>query len=148
MGAAVGAGAFVLLVLVTLASAAAIAPALYSALGLGKVNGPWGSLPLLPRRSRSFRAPRRQVTARQRQTRPSNPRGHSPTQVKILELWSIILPIRIANEDLADFSESVVRHQRQGKTIRAWALTVSAVFWTGLNAIGHAYSMFRKRSGA
>lgn len=56
---------------------------------------------------------------------------------KALDLWAAFLPIRISNEVLGDYLEDI---NRRAACRQHWALylrALSAMFWTGVNAVGY-----------
>lgn len=54
-----------------------------------------------------------------------------------LEVWSALLPVRIANEDLGGYIEDINRRQAAGQKWLPLVRAVMAVFWTGANTIGY-----------
>jgi hypothetical protein len=67
----------------------------------------------------------------------------SPVSIRLLDVWSCILPIRIAGEDLGGFVEDIDRRLKRGQTWRVGLCAISAIFWTGLNAFGYGWSLLR-----
>jgi hypothetical protein len=64
----------------------------------------------------------------------------------LLDCWSALLPTRIAQEDLGDFIEVIMRRIDAGQRWRVYLNVASAIFWTGLNAIGYAMKAVGKKS--
>jgi hypothetical protein len=67
-------------------------------------------------------------------------RKKSRTSMKtpLLDTWALLLPFRVANEDLGDYIE--VLHHLKAQNAPAWKVylrTFTAIFWTGINAIGY-----------
>jgi hypothetical protein len=66
----------------------------------------------------------------------------------IFDLWAMVLPVRIANEDLGDYEEAIHSRISRGQKVRAYLNAVSAIFWTGVATIGYLLKNLGKRSGA
>jgi hypothetical protein len=62
---------------------------------------------------------------------------HASRAFTCLDAWGAVLPIRIANEDLADFMEAIAERIARGQVCQVYLHTASAMFWTGVNAVGH-----------
>lgn len=61
-----------------------------------------------------------------------------PTVFTVVDAWSVLLPARIATEDLGDYIEDIHRRISDGQRLRPWLRAGAAVFWTAINAIGYA----------
>jgi len=67
---------------------------------------------------------------------------------RILDTWSLFLPVRLVNEEIGDYLEDINRRLVHGKTWCIYLRVASAIFWTGLNAIGYARTVLgKKRAG-
>jgi len=56
----------------------------------------------------------------------------------VLDAWSAVLPIRIANEELGDCIEDIHRRAAIGQSAwRIYLRMVSGMFWTAINALGY-----------
>jgi len=77
--------------------------------------------------------------------RRANLRQAQRTAQKVLDLWAILLPTRIANEDLGDYLEDIHRLSAAGQS--RWIIylrCVVAVFWTGANTVGYFWKAIGK----
>ena len=93
--------------------------------------------------SRLVDAIRRAFKKRHRQASAAQRFRHIET---ILDTWAAILPVRIANEDLADYLEDICRRCDAGQSGRVYIRTLATVFWTGINAVGYAMKALGKKS--
>lgn len=66
----------------------------------------------------------------------------------ILDVWAIVLPPRILNEDYGDFLEDISRRASEGQIVGTYLRTGLAIFWTGINAIGHFLKTLRRTKQA
>src|SRR5262249_28065867 len=67
----------------------------------------------------------------------------------VLYVWAAVLPSRIADEDLGDFLEKIRRMQQRGDP--RWLIylqTFSAMFWTGVNAVGYFLKEIGKKKSS
>lgn len=55
----------------------------------------------------------------------------------ILDGWATILPKRVVNEELGDYLEDISKRIAAGQTWKPRLRLLSAIFWTGINAIGY-----------
>lgn len=77
---------------------------------------------------------------------PSTRRDSAKHVQRVLDLWAAVLPARIVNEDLGDYLEDIVRRRAAGQRWCVYLRVASAIFWTGLNAIGYAMKAVGKKS--
>jgi len=71
------------------------------------------------------------------------------SQSRLLEIWSALLPARIASEELGDYIEKINWLTSQGSP--RWLIrlqTVSAIFWTGLNTLSYVLKQLGKIKSA
>ena len=63
----------------------------------------------------------------------------------VLDLWSALLPARVANEDLADYREDINRRLSARQRPLIYLRLVTAILWTAFNAVGYAMTMLGKQ---
>lgn len=56
----------------------------------------------------------------------------------VLDAWSVVLPMRVVNEDLGDYLEDISSRAAQRQRVLVWLRVVTAIVWTGVNAVGYA----------
>jgi hypothetical protein len=61
----------------------------------------------------------------------------------MLDAWATLLPVRIANEDLADYIEDINRRIVRGQRALVHVRVAAAIFWTGINALGYLLRQLR-----
>ena len=67
---------------------------------------------------------------------------------RTLDVWAVLLPSRIVNEELGDYLEDIHRRCAEGQRWCVYVHVASAIFWTSLNAIGYAMkAVGKKRTG-
>jgi hypothetical protein len=67
----------------------------------------------------------------------------------VLDCWAALLPSRVLNEELGDYLEDIARRTTDGQgRFRIGLRVVSAMFWTGLNAVGYALKLLGKHKSA
>jgi hypothetical protein len=78
---------------------------------------------------------------------PEQPRSRALVRyhATVLDLWAVLLPARIVNEDLGDYLEDIHRRIAAGQRWCVYLRIVAAIFWTGLNAIGYAMKLVGRR---
>jgi hypothetical protein len=75
-----------------------------------------------------------------------DPRRVLATRLRsVLDVWSALLPARVAAEDLGDYLEDIHRRVAAGQRWLACFRLVVAVCWTTLNAIGYALTQLRRQ---
>lgn len=68
--------------------------------------------------------------------RVSAPRS-AQASLRVLNLWSAILPYRVATEDLGDYIEEIKKRFQSGQSpLIIYVRTAAAIFWTAVNALG------------
>jgi hypothetical protein len=60
-----------------------------------------------------------------------------------LDVWSCVLPSRVACEDLDDYRERIRGLLESRRRREAWFVMGAAILWTGLNALRYAISLLK-----
>ena len=55
-----------------------------------------------------------------------------------MTLWSAVLPARVSDEDLGNYFEDIDARAKRGERWGLALRVLSAIFWTGLAAVGYA----------
>jgi hypothetical protein len=64
----------------------------------------------------------------------------------IIDGWGAMLPTRIYNEELGDYTEDMMRRAAEGQRALVWLRVVTAILYTGVNAIGYVLKAIGKRT--
>lgn len=75
-------------------------------------------------------------------------RRSARTSFRVLDMWSILLPHRVATEDLGDYLEDIQRRANSDQS--SWVIflrVVAAIFWTAVSAVSVIVSALFGRRG-